>query len=88
MIKDMRLHKQTRSDTSSCYTHSCGFPILFNYKSYQNVLFHISNQQSVHKVVPVTQRVMPFRHETEAVQCEAADVVPCIKNLTWMINVS
>ena len=31
---DMRPHKQTRSDTSSCSTHSCGVPILFNYIYY------------------------------------------------------
>ena len=30
----MRPHKQTRSDTISCSTHSCGFPIL----SYKNVI--------------------------------------------------
>ena len=25
---DMMSHKQTQSDTSSCSTHSCGFPII------------------------------------------------------------
>ena len=27
---DMRPYKQTRSDTSSCSTHSCGFPIILH----------------------------------------------------------
>ena len=27
LLCDMRLHKQTQSDTMNCFTHSCGFSI-------------------------------------------------------------
>ena len=39
---DMRPHKQTRSDTSSCSTHSCGFPIMQAFLSSMcNTLSHL-----------------------------------------------
>ena len=45
---DMRPHKQTRSDTSSCSTDSCGFPIL--HTSHTGLWTHFYRQISLRRM--------------------------------------